>query len=343
MTKNNYRDIIDQSWVLRRKKRFREAELLLHEHLPSFEQGSYGHNLLQANLADLLLHQGNTAEARQTALSVLERNPDQVLALTVLGMAALENNSAAEAVENLDKAYRLQPSSFRAGRLARAYELEGKTASALNVLREALNQRPNDPYLLKQHNALAEKTAVSGGEKINPHPGRADECAEEDSLAYAETMKGKLTHLAPGAAAEQLVRLLKIGKRKTNPHLYLLLGDLWRKAGNDEAALEAYKTARELDPENLLALSQLLYAYRRAGKKIEAWPLLKLLLYHRPADKTAKSSLLKDAVELGKEEEAALYFEELLAEYPQHKEFYGAIRRLKSAAEQKEENPNNDH
>ena len=121
-----------------------------------------------------------------------------------------------------------------------------------------------------------------------------------------------------------------MGRRKANPHLHLLLGDLRRKAGDETGAAAAYAQAWELDPENLLALSQLLFSYRRLGRKEEAWPLLKRLLYHRPGDKTAKASLIRDALDLGKEEEAVLFFEELLQRYPHHKEFYGAIRKLKA-------------
>jgi cytochrome c-type biogenesis protein CcmH/NrfG len=85
-----------------------------------------------------------------------------------------------------------------------------------------------------------------------------------------------------------------------------------------------------------LAISQLLYSLRRLGRHEEAWPLLKLVLMQRPGDVTAKSSLLKDAVELGKEQETVLFFEELLQKYPQRKELYGAIRKLQNAAARKD-------
>ncbi len=329
MTTKNYKTIIDQSWQLRREKKFRDAELILNEAMAEHSVNSFEHKLLKANLADVLLRQGNAQEARDTALEIIEADPRQVTALTVLGLAALELKAPEEAAENLQKAYNLAPNSFRAGRLARALELSGNPDKALATLREAIQKHPNDHYLIKQFGAMEEK-AASISELPRVLPGEVD---EEDFLLYAEKMKAKLKSLNPADAAEQLKKIIKIGKRKKNPHLHLLLGDLLRKAENEEEALEAYIKAREIDPHNLLALSQLLYTYRRLGRTEEAWPLLKLLLYHRPTDKTAKSSLLKDAVDLGKETETALYFEELLQKYPERKDFYGAIRKLKQATE----------
>ncbi len=336
MAKIDFKEILDQSWQLRREKKFSEAEMLIHEALGGQLPGSFEHNVLKANLADVQLRQGNTATARETALEVLEKMPKQVTALTVLGMVALENRETAEAVENLQKAYDYAPNPFRAGRLARALELDGKVEDALTVLHEALQKYPRDSYLLKQYNTLQEKLTANSG-KADKNRFFSDEVEENNFILYAEQMKAKLKNMEPGEAASQLQKIIKVGKRKENPHLHLLLGNLFRKAGDENAALEAYQKARELDPKNLLALSQLLFTYRRLDKKEESWPLLKLLLDHRPDDKTAKASLLKDAVELGREKEAAEFFEELLQKYPHRKELYGALRKLKKAAENKQE------
>lgn len=335
MSEKDYKSVIDQSWQLRREKKLQEAELVLHEALAEYSAGSYEHILLMANLADVLLHQGNLAEARRLALVVLQKEPAQVTALTVLGVSALEQKEAAEAVENLSKAYARGPNAYRAGRLARALVLDGRTEQALDVLKEALQKNPVDSYLLRQYSHLKENTSAA--------PAREDELIaelsreEEAFLPYAEQMKSKLQNLEPAEAALQLQKIVKVGKRKENPHLYLLLGDLKRKAGLEAEALDAYRKARELDPENHLALSQLLYCYRRLGRKEEAWPLLKRLLYHKPGDQTAKASFVKDAAELGKIEEALNFFTELIAKYPHRKELYGVIRKLKLAETRREE------
>jgi tetratricopeptide (TPR) repeat protein len=335
MSERDYKGIIERSWKLRREKKLQEAELVLREALAEYSAGSYEHTLFTASLADVLLHQGNVAEARRLSLAVLQKEPSQVTALTVLGVAALEQKEAAEAVENLSQAYARGSNPYRAGRLARALMLDGKAEQALALLQEALQKYPADSYLLRQYSHLKDQ--------FTDAPSREDALLvdlsrEEDAfLPYAEQMKSKLQHLEPAEAVQQLQKIIKVGKRKENPHLYLLLGDLTRKAGLEADAAEAYRRARELDPENLLALSQLLYCYRRMGRKDEAWPLLKLLLYYRPGDRTARASLVKDAAELGKTEEALNFFTELIAKYPYRKELYGVIRKLKLAETRREE------
>lgn len=335
MSEKDYKRVIDQCWQLRREKKLREAELVLHEALAEYSAGSYEQILLTANLADVLLHQGNLTEARRLALLVLQKEPVQLTALTVLGVAALEQKEAAEAVENLSKAYARGPNPYRAGRLARALVLDGRAEQALFVLQEALQKNPGDGYLLRQYSHLKEKA--------HPAPDREDELLaglsreEEAFLPYAEQIKSKLQQLKPAEAAEQLQKIIKVGKRKENPHLHLLLGDLKRKAGLEADALDAYSKAWELDRENFLALAQLLYCYRRLGRKEEAWPLLKRLLEHKPGDQTAKASFVKDAAELGKIEEALNFFTELIARYPHRKELYGVLRKLKLVETQREE------
>lgn len=341
LTEEDYKSIIDQSWQLRREKRYAEAELLLHEALDNQRAGSYANRLLRANLADILMHRKNISEARKLALAVLTEDPDQVIALTVLGMIALEKKEPAEAIENLEKANRLMPSGYRAGRLARAHELDGNPLKALEVLDKALRHNPRDGFLLRQYNSLRDKTTEISevAEKINTTGQTAgSDIDEEDHLPYAEQIRAKLHNLEAAEAVKQLEKLIKIGKRKNNPYLHLLHGDLLREASDEEAAMSAYSRARELDPQNMLALSQLLFSLRRLGREEEAWPLLKLLLYHRPGDITAKSSLIKDAQSLGKEKETLLFFEELLQKNPERRELYGAIRKLHNAVIRKEGN-----
>ncbi len=336
----DYKSVIDKCWQLRRAKHFAEAEMLLQENLEHITPGSFGYRVLRANLADVLLQRGDKKAAHETALQVLAEDPDQAVALTVVGMIALYKKQYDESVENLKRAFELVPSGYRAGRLARAYELAGDPEKALAVLRQTLEQNPRDGFLLRQYNKLEQKVAVElPTVKIQSQSERptVDAPEEKDHFPYAEQMRAKLKGLDPSEAAAQLQKVIKVGERKLNPYLYMLLGDLHRDSRDEEGAVEAYRQAYELDFQNLQALSQYLFALRRTGRKQDAWHLLKELLSRRPDDVTAKSSLIKDAGDLNKEEEAALFFEELLEKYPDRKELFGAIRKLRKAIEQKEE------
>jgi tetratricopeptide (TPR) repeat protein len=332
---DSYKNIIDRSWQLRKDKRLAEAELLLHENIEQHAAGSFAYRILKANLADVQLQRGDQEAARETALQVLAEDPNQATALTVLGLIALDRKSYHEAVENLKKAYDLFPSGYRAGRLARAYELNGEADKAAAVLQDALLKDPRDGYLFRQRNNILKKISKTSGSADHAEIATSipvTGVGGDDCFPYAEQMRNRLQNLAPATALGELQKVLKVGERKKNPFLQLLLGDLQRDAGDDEAAVEAYRQAQLLDPQNQLALSQYVFALRRLGRREEAWPLLKELLLRRPLDVTAKSSLLKDAGELNREEEAVIFFEELLDKYPERKEFFGAIRKLRSLA-----------
>lgn len=331
MDREDFKSAVDTSWRLRREKRFHEAELVLHEALENCAGGTYRQNTLRANLADVLLRQGRTDEAKTLALEVLAKEPGQVTALTVLGAAALKKKEYAEAAENLCKANERIPNPYRAGRLAYALEMDGQIEKALSVLEEALRNHPADGYLLKQYGNLKRKAGVIPN-NIEEKPVSLTPTSEDDDpFAYAERMRLRLQESAPEEAVRQLEKIIKVGRRKNNPHLHLLLGDLRRGAGNEPAATGAYRRALELAPENIYALSHLLFSLRRLGEKEEAWPLLKQLLTADPGNRAAKAAFLKDAVELRKIEEAVTFLEELLREFPQHKEFYGLLKKLAHA------------
>lgn len=333
MDREDFKSAVDTSWRLRREKRLHEAELVLHEALENCAGGGYRQNTLRANLADVLLRQGRTGEAKTLALEILAKEPGQVTALTVLGVTALKKKEYAEAVENLSKANESIPNPYRAGRLAYALEMDGQIEKAINVLEEALRNHPADGYLLKQYSGLKSKAGVNNTNNIEENSVRSltPPSKEDDPFAYAERMRLRLQETDPEEAVRQLEKIIKVGRRKTNPHLHLLLGDLRRRAGDEPAATVAYRRALELAPENIFALSHLLFSLRRLGEKEEAWPLLKQLLAADPGNRAAKATFLKDAVELRKIEEATAFLEELLREFPQHKEFYGLLKKLARA------------
>lgn len=336
MKETGFKKAIADSWRLRREKRFPEAELVLHEALENCAEGDYARNTLRAQLADVLLQQGKAGAAKELALEVLAKEPRQVTALTVLGAAALERKEYMEAVENLTKAYEYAPNPFRAGRLARALELDEQIGRASAVLEEALGRYPADGYLLRQYGALQRKAGT--GDPVGPefgveeHPLAPVAGEDDDPFAYAERMRLRLRETSPEEAVRQLEKIIRIGRRRDNSHLHLLLGDLRRRAGDEPGAAVAYRQALELAPENSYALSHLVFSLRRLGEKGEAWPLLKRLLTADPGSRVGKAAFLKDAVDLGKIEEAVAFLEELLRKFPQHKELYGLIKKLSKEA-----------
>ncbi len=328
LAKENFKELRRQYWDLIKSGRLPEAELKLREAL---EQDHFSPPLvvlIKADLADVLLRQRKSKEAEGLTLEVLEQSPQNVRALTVLGLAALKRGEYEEAVENLQQSCRLEPNPYRYGRLARAFELQGHLERALDLLKQALEEYPDDRFLLKQYTTLQKKSEGAAGNDGGGLLSRlADE--EEDSLPYAEALRQRLEQLPPEKALEQLQKIMRVGKRKENPHLYVFQGDLLRLLEKELEAAKAYRRAFDLNPEELYALTQEAFCYRRAGEKEKAWPLLKLLLSRDPGQVTVKSALLKDAAELEKGQEALDFLEGLLQEHPHRKELYGLLNKLR--------------
>lgn len=301
--------------------------MFLRESLQQFPPGSKEAAQVKALLAETLLRQGNIKEAKKEALEVLDQFPEQVAALTVVGLVSLEKGEVDEAIENLAKAYRLKPNAFLAGRLSRAHQMAGEENKALEILQRALEKNPRDEYLFRQYTSLKKKLGRTPLEESELLSRFSEE--DETSLAYAEQLRERLEEMVPQKAVLQLKKIIKVGKRKNNPHLYILLGDLYRKAKDEKQAAEAYRVARELNPKDAYALAHEAFSLRRMGEIEKAWPLLKTLVSMQPDHDAGKSALVKDAAELGRVEEAIEFFEELLLNFPQHKELYGYIKRLK--------------
>ncbi len=328
MTKVSMQDLLKNYWALLKEKRFSQGELLLREKMQQFPPGTAENTLIKANLADILLRQGKLQEARETAMEALFENPNQVRALTVLGLVSLQRKDSDEAIDHLEKAYRLKRNAYQAGRLARAYEAAGSEKQALAVLREALEESPRDQFLLKQYTRLRKKCgpAAERDELLSRFSAE-----EETSLLYAEYIEGNLQKLGPEKAAAELERIMKVGKRSSNPHLNILMGNYRRRLKQEQEAAQSFRRARELDPDNHHALAQEAFCYRRLAEKEKSWPLLKMLLSREPGNSTVKSTFVKDAAELGKRDEAVHFLEELLDSFPHHKELYGSINKLKKS------------
>ncbi len=343
---------MQESWTLRSAGRLREAELKLYEAMTLQPDDSY----LAANLADVCLRQGRHSEARSLSLQALEKQPRQALALTVLGQVALLEHDFAEAVANLEQACAIGFRPFRAGLLARAYEESEKPEKALQVLQEALKKYPDDVYLHRQRNRLQQERAAAeppagpglpwkepgdgpGEDKTDgaqsgtlPSPGPGHEAGP----AYAEKLREQLSGLEPARAAAQLEKIIRVGKRRHNPALQSLLGELLRQAGDDEKAAQAYRRAREIDPGQLFALSQEAFCLRRLGQKETAWPLLKILLERDPRNQPVRASFLRDAEDLDRLQEAIDFLVDLLNRQPHHKAIHGMIKKLEARRQAEE-------
>jgi aspartate beta-hydroxylase len=117
--------------------------------------------------AQRLLREGRFADAERASRAVLERSPDDVEALNIVGLAAIRDGEPARAMALLERATRIDPAnpvSFH--HLGRAREMVGDLPSALMALQEALRLKP-EFYLSRLHYAsLLERSGAGDAAAI---------------------------------------------------------------------------------------------------------------------------------------------------------------------------------
>jgi tetratricopeptide (TPR) repeat protein len=119
-------------------------------------------NPLQAQLIEGMIEyrRGRFAEARELFTAILEKQSDNVAALTALGRLALLERRDTEAIRFLEGALRKSPadaeSTYQLGVL---YDRNGRTAEGLRLLRRAITLRANyaDPHYQLGRIALERK------------------------------------------------------------------------------------------------------------------------------------------------------------------------------------------
>jgi len=317
------RRTLKQVWALRKEGRLEDAALLL---VDALDQGK--HPVLLSNLADVLLTRGHRQEAVRRAEEALQMDPRNDQAHAVLGRAAEAQGLFQQAAEHLKQALELNEREFYVVSLARILEKDGKVGEAIGIMQDWLEQHPEGLRVQKALSRLYSKT----GKKERSEEVLALASSEDPAL-YAERIKMRLADLKPEEAIRKLEPLLAVGSRRNNPHLHLLLGDLYRRVEMEEKALCAYREALNLRPDDPYILGQVVYSLRRCGRKEEAWPLLVDLVKRRPQDPVARRCLERDARVLNRVEEACKVVDGLCRSHPGIGELFGLRKRLKKGLE----------
>jgi len=172
--------------------------------------------LLQQAALQMLRHEN--ASARKTAMQLLQRDPEDTKALDVIVRSRLAEKQPAEALQALDLQASAHPRSAR----LRAYQ--GQTLLALGRQPEA-------------------RAAYEAALALSP-----GDMSSQVALASLDAGGGRLQ------AAR--ARIDKARQESPNfPPVWLVAGDLELRSGNSEGALECYRHALDLDPENIQALN----------------------------------------------------------------------------------------
>lgn len=228
-----------------------------------------------------LVARGKLAEGAALLARVLENDPANPAALSLLGSVRFATGGAREGISALEESVRLSPDVFEnRGNLANAYHESGRWDDAIREYEAALRIRPGDGPTLR---------ALGGALLARGDPGRA---AEAFRAALGE------------GASEGAVRAA--------------LGAALADAGNLPAAERELRAAVAAEPGRAEAWNKLGVVVERAGRVAEAVSLYDRALEVDPSLPDALFNRGKHLLREGRIEEASRLAERLVAENPEY-------------------------
>ncbi|HWB85903.1 MAG TPA: tetratricopeptide repeat protein [Bryobacteraceae bacterium] len=219
------------------------------------DRGNVTARLLESSA---LVGQKKYAEAQALLDQMLKANPNSPEVLLQIGLTNLAQGKFSDADKAFAKSYQLNPSSLQGlmGRVQVALAQQ-KVDDALNLLQAESNKNPARTDL---HRAMGNVAAASG---------RYDR-------AIAEFQKVLSIPGAPVAAQADT---------------YLRLGEVYRRKGDLNNALQALQKARQDSPGNANVLSTTALVLDAAGRKDEAKQAYEATLKANPEDGVALNNL----------------------------------------------------
>jgi len=314
------------------------------------EKAAGGSSSQQAlNLAVQHHNAGDMVNAEAAYQQALQTDPEQPVALHMLGVIALQQGNADAAVDLISKAIAITPNDTGAHcNLGIAYNALGRLNDAVNSFQKAIAITPNDAdahnnlgNLFKQQGAL-DDAATSYGNAIAINPEYAE---AHNNLGIVFNLLGKLND-----AIASYRQAIAINSGYAEAHNNL--GNARIELGQLDDAIASFHTAIAVRADFAEAYSNLGHAFKERGQLQEAEASSRQALAIRPDYAEANSNLgnalqmmdrLDDAVEcynkaiainpksadahynlgntfqlLGRQDEAVASFQRALAIRPKH-------------------------
>jgi tetratricopeptide (TPR) repeat protein len=225
-------------------------------------------------MAQIFQTQGEFENAQEEAVSALRLNPKNIRSALILSRALVDLKRYDQAISLL-----INMNSQVSGNV----EILGNLALA---------------YLGAGQKEEGEKALIS---LLDSHPGNV----KAVSLLLDSKYKKDF------AAAEVFVER-QIEQSPENDKLYLLLGDIFSRQFKYDDALQAYKKAQSLSPEDINAFFAEAKLLRQMDKKSEAMALYEVILEKRPRSLPAQMSIADLLQYKGDTVKAAEHYREVL-------------------------------
>ena len=249
---------------------------------------------------------GRVGKAAEIAASLVHRNPDNPLYLTLLGevRASLHDDVGAETT--FRAALALDPAFTPAARdLAQLYLAAGRSDDARKVYTGLLSKKPNDASnspSIKANDvaallgladiAIAEKKWTEAIDDLN----RARTIAKTDPAPGLELIKLYQSRADWDSAKAVAVELGQQFPQDAN--VAEAQGRTRLEAGDEKGALASYKLAQQLAPNSIPILSRYVGLLRQAGYLRDARDVLQDAVGRNPRNVSIKADLIRVEAEL---------------------------------------------
>ena len=223
-------------------------------------------NRIKTKLAEALLKDGNTSEAKAILEEVLKEAPSYHRALKLMGDVLVAEGKPGEAIPYYEKAIERNPSWEYRLALGDAYKAAGDIDEAMEIYEEVKDRYP---YRYEPYVRLAE---------LHREMGDTDEAL----FWYREALKRTTDTLEKERIAKAIVELAPDDLKER-----FRLATYYQENYKYSAAIEQYQYILERDPENIDALLGIADSYAGKTEYDEA------LKYYRKALELAKEDDLK--------------------------------------------------
>lgn len=313
----------EQARALRIEGKLTEAEQELLEALEEAPDDP----LLKSSLANLYVAQGKLLEARVLVDEILREDPQCLQALVVRGELAFKERNFPQALLDFDQAWQMDPKPYLTLRRARTLKEMARYAEALDALDSFLVAHRENVALLKEK-ALILNRMARWDEALEVYEKLRD-MGCHDNFVNKEMLRIKSESRSRDVVIKELQKTIGMSSRQNDAQLHGLLGQKLKESGQVQEAAAEYRTAWELEPENLYFLKQEGYCHYRLHAYDRALECLARAFRDDPADFYVKGSLEKIFTRTGRLEDFLALLEEVYGRHSHNVKLLGTIKKIK--------------
>jgi tetratricopeptide (TPR) repeat protein len=314
---------------LKRKGKYREAEKEL-KHALGENPANF---LLKSSLAELYMRQGKLIEARILTEEVLAADPQHPQALFVLGEIFFKENNFEEALDCFRHASRKDPKPYVTLRIARTLRKMKRYEKALEELDTVLVAQRENPLFLKEK-ALVLNRMRRYSEALEIYE-KLRSLDPDDSFVLKEIFRLKGHGRSDNGIVKELSAVVKMPSRKDDAQLHGYLGQKLKETGQVREAAAEYRTASQLEPDNLYFLKQEGFCHYRLKDYPKALECLEEAFRKDPTDFIVKGTLEKIYTTSGRLDDFLSLLEDTLQLHPHNVKLRGKIRKIRKVLDGK--------